>query len=178
LILAEEVNELWKWPNFLLLAGLLGYLIRKHGGPLLTSRSQQIRESLEAGEKAKADAEARVAAVQAKIANLDHEIADFRAAAHADLEREADRIRRDTTAELNRIEQHTAAEIVAIGKRARLELRQYAAGLAMDLAEQKIRSRMSPDVQSTLLSNFAGDLLTHAAGSGGASSQSNASQTR
>jgi hypothetical protein len=31
---------------------------------------------------------------------------------------------------------------------------------------------MSPEVQSTLLSNFAGDLLTHAAGSGGTHSQS------
>ncbi len=34
ILLAEEVNPLWKWPNFLLLVGLLGYLIRKHGGPL------------------------------------------------------------------------------------------------------------------------------------------------
>lgn len=167
MILAEEVNPLWKWPNFLLLAGLLGYLIRKHGAPLLTSRSQQIRQSLEAGEKAKADADARVAAVQAKIANLDREIAEFRTASQADLEREAERIRREAEAEMSRIEQHTAAEIDTLGKHARLELRQYAAKLAIDLAEQKVRARMSPDVQATLLNNFAGDLSTRAAGSGG-----------
>jgi len=165
-ILAEEVNELWKWPNFLLLAGLLGYLIKKHGTPLLQTRSQQIRESLAAGEKAKAEAEARAAAVQAKIANLDTEISGLRAAAHADLEREADRIRRDAESEMSRIEQHTAMEIVSIGKQMRLELRQYAASLAMDLAEQKIQARMSPDVQATLLENFAGDISTRAAGSG------------
>ena len=29
MILAEEVSELWKLPNFLLLAGLLGYLIQE-----------------------------------------------------------------------------------------------------------------------------------------------------
>jgi F-type H+-transporting ATPase subunit b len=167
MILAEEVNELWKWPNFLLLAWLLGYLIRKHGAPLLTTRSQQIRESLEAGEKARAEAEARAAAVQAKIANLDRDIADFRANAYADLEREAERIRKQTEAELSRIEQHTAAEIVSIGKQTRVELRQYVAKLAMDLAEQKVRARMSQDVQATLLNNFTGDLSTHAAGSGG-----------
>ena len=158
MILAAEVNELWKWPNFIMLAALLGYLIKKHGGPFLETRSQQIRESLEAGKKARAEAEALATTVQAKIANLDREIDELRASAKADLEREAARIRREAEAEMHRIEQHTAAEIVVIGKHARLELHHYAATLAMDLAEQKIRGRMSPDVQATLLDNFAGDI--------------------
>jgi F0F1-type ATP synthase membrane subunit b/b' len=166
ILLAEEVNELWKWPNFLILAVLLGYLIRKNGAPLLEARSQGIREGLEAGEKAKAEAEARAAGVQAKIANLDREIAALRSIAMADLEREADRIRREAEAEMSRIEHHTALEIVSIGKHARVELRHYAAKLAMDLAEQKIRSRMSPDAQQTLLHNFAGDISGYTAGSG------------
>lgn len=167
ILLAEEVNELWKWPNFILLAGLLGYLIRKHGTPMLEARSRMIREGLEAGEKAQAEAEARVAAVQARIANLDKEIAELRAAAQEGMEREAERIRREADAELSRIEQHTANEIVAIGKQTRLELRHYAAQLAMDLAERKIRARMSPGVQDTLLGNFAGDISGCASGSGG-----------
>jgi F-type H+-transporting ATPase subunit b len=160
-ILAEEVNELWKWPNFLLLAGLLGYLIRKHGGPLLQSRSEQIRQNLEAGQKAKVEAEAIAKGVEAKMANLDRVISELRSAAHADLEREAQRIRTEAEAALSRIEQHTAIEIVSIGKHAQIELRQYAAGLAMDLAEQKIRDRMSPATQATLLDNFAGDISTY-----------------
>ena len=159
MMLAEEFNtELWKWPNFLILVGLLGYLVKKHVPPLLAARSQSIREGLEAGEKAKAEAEARAAAVQAKIANLDSEIASLRSSAKADLEREAARIRHDAETELTRIEQHTAMEIVSLGKQARVELRQFAAGLAMDLAEQKLRARMTPEAQATLLGNFAGDM--------------------
>lgn len=169
ILLAEEVNPLWKWPNFLLLVGLLGYLIRKHGRPLLAARSEHIRQGLEAGEKAKAEAAARAAAVQAKIASLDREIAEFRTSALADLEREAERVRQKTDSELSRIEQHTAAEIVIFGKQTRLELRQYVAKLAVELAEQKIRARMSPDVQSTLVNNFTGDLSRHTEGSGGSS---------
>ena len=161
MILAEEVNELWKWPNFLLLAGLLGYLIRKHGAPLLQSRSEQIRQDLEAGQKAKVEAEAIAASVEAKMANLDRVVAELRAAAHADLERETERIRAEAETAMSRIEQHTAIEIVSIGKHTQLELRQYAAELAMDLAERKIRERMSPDVQSTLLDNFAGDIASY-----------------
>lgn len=167
MILAEEVSELWKWPNFVLLAALLGYLIRKYGAPLLESRSQQIRQSLEAGEKARAEAEALAASVQVKMAGLDRVIAELRTAARADLEREAERIRREAEAEMTRIEQRTAVEVVAMGKHARLELRQFAAGLALDLAEQKVRGRMSPDAQATLLDNFSGDISGYAAGSGG-----------
>lgn len=158
MMLAEEVNELWKWPNFLLLAGLLGYLIKKHGGPFLTARSEQIRQNLEAGEKAKKEAEALAAGVQAKIANLDREIAQLRESAKADLDREAQRLRHDAETEMSRIEKHTEAEIVSLGKNARMELRQYAAELALDLAETKVRERMTPTVQSTLLGNFAGDM--------------------
>jgi F-type H+-transporting ATPase subunit b len=166
ILLAEEVNELWKWPNFLMLAGLLGYLIKKHGGPLLAARSQEIKESLEAGEKAKIEAEARAAAVQAKIANLDREISELRANSKAELDREAERIRRDAENELHRLEQHTQAEIVAIGKQAQNEVRQYAAKLALDLAEQKIRARMTPDVQSNLLNNFSSDVSAYNAEGG------------
>lgn len=161
MILAEEVNELWKWPNFLLLAGLLGYLIKKHGAPLLQSRSEQIRRNLEAGQKAKVEAEAIAAGVQAKMANLERIISELREAAHADLEREAERLRAEAEAAMSRIEQHTAIEIVSIGKHTQIELRQYAAGLAMDLAERKIRERMSPDAQATLLDNFAGDISSY-----------------
>jgi F-type H+-transporting ATPase subunit b len=160
-ILAEEVNEIWKWPNFLILAGLLGYLIRKHGVPLLQSRSEEIRQNMEAGKKAKVEAEAIAAGVQAKMANLERIISELREAAHADLEREAQRLRAEAESAMSRIEQHTDIEIGAIGKHAQLELRQYAAGLAMDLAEQKIRERMSPDVQANLLDNFAGDISSY-----------------
>jgi F-type H+-transporting ATPase subunit b len=164
MMLAEEVNELWKWPNFLLLAGLLGYLIKKQGAPLLAARSRQIREGLEAGKKAQAEAEQRAAGVQAKLATLDREIAGLQTSSKAELEREAERIRRDAEKELQRMEQHTEAEIASLGKRATLELRQYAAGLALELAEQKIRARMTPAVQSGLIESFASELSSrHAA---------------
>src|SRR5882672_12948280 len=55
--------ELWKWANFAILAGFLGWLISKNMGPMLVARSQQITEGLAAGERAKADADARAAAV-------------------------------------------------------------------------------------------------------------------
>jgi F0F1-type ATP synthase membrane subunit b/b' len=163
MMLAEEVSELWLWPNFIILVGLLGVLIKKHAPAFFAARAQQVREGLEAGRKAQAEAEKVAAGVQAKLATLDSEIVRLKASATAELERETQRIRRDTDKELQRIEQHTTAELDSLGKRATLELRQYAASLAVDLAEQKVRARMTPAVQSGLIEGFVSDLAAREA---------------
>ncbi|HKD07171.1 MAG TPA: ATP synthase F0 subunit B [Bryobacteraceae bacterium] len=152
------ISPIWTWINFLILVGVLGYLIAKNMGPMLAARSHKIQEGLAAGERAKADATARAAAVEAQLKNLGSEIEKLRASAAADREREADRIARDTENELARIEQHAGQEIESAGKAARLDVRRYAAKLAIELAEQKLRARMSPDVQADLVRNFIGDI--------------------
>lgn len=156
---AEKPSMLiWQWLNFALLAGILGWLISKQVGPLLVARSKEIGDGLKAGEKAKAEADARAAQVHSQLANLDKEIATLRTSAHEELEREAARIRRDTATEISRIRSQAEMEIESSGKMARLEVQRFAAKLAIDLAEQKVRTRMSPDVQAGLLDAFLHDL--------------------
>jgi F-type H+-transporting ATPase subunit b len=156
---AKESNTLiWQWANFLILAGLLGWIIVKQGGPALAARTKQIQDGLTAGEKAKAEAEARAAAVNQKLANLEGEIAALRASAREEQEREAERIRREGEAEMARLHRQSEAEIDAAGKLAQLEVKRFAARLAIELAEQKIREGMTPQVQSGLLRNFAAGL--------------------
>jgi F-type H+-transporting ATPase subunit b len=135
----------------------------KQGGPLLASRSKEITEGLAAGEIAKAEAEARAAEVQAKLGNLEKEIGGLRTSAREEREREADRIRRDTQAEIARIHYQAEMEIDSAGKQARLDVQRAAASLAIDLAEKKVRARMSPDVQSALLETFLKELTGEAA---------------
>jgi F-type H+-transporting ATPase subunit b len=154
--------EIWKWINFAILAGVLGWMISKNVGPMLASRTKQIQDGLAAGERARADAEVRAAAVQARLANLGTEVEKMRAGAREEREREVERIRRDAQAELQRIRQHTENEIESMAKQARLEVQRFAAKLAIDLAEQKVRARMSPEIQAALLSNFTGELSSEA----------------
>jgi F0F1-type ATP synthase membrane subunit b/b' len=152
----------WQWANFAILAGVLGYLISKNMGPVLVARSHQIREGLAAGERAKADADARAAAVMAKLAGLDQAVAQMKASAKDEQSREASRLQRETAAEMTRIRQQSLLEIESAGKLARLEVRRYAAAAAIELAERKLRSRMSPDVQASLLKNFTGEIAAAA----------------
>jgi F-type H+-transporting ATPase subunit b len=160
---------LWEWLNFAILAGLLGWIVVKQGGPALQSRSKQIQEGLAAGEKAKTEADARAAEVEARLAGLEREIAAMRIVAGEEREREAERIRVDTQAEIARIQHQSAQELESLGKMARLEVQRAAAKLAMELAEQKVRARMTPELQSVLIEGFLEDLPD-----GHSKSQSNA----
>jgi F-type H+-transporting ATPase subunit b len=154
----KEVSFIWTVLNFFILAGVLSWLSSKFGGPMLTARSKEIASGLAAGEKAKADADKRAAEVQAKLANLKKEIAGLRDEAKAERDRESDRIKRETQAEIARIRVQAEFEIESAGKRARLEVQRAAARLAIDLAETKVRARMSPEVQASLVQGFVTDL--------------------
>jgi F-type H+-transporting ATPase subunit b len=156
--------EIWKWVNFAILAGILGWMISKNMGPVLAQRSAEIQEGLKAGERAKAEADARAAAVQGKLAGLETAIAQMKVQAKEERERETARIRRDTELELTRIKQQAEMEIASAEKTARLSIRRDAAKYAIELAERKVRDRMSPEMQGSLLNNFVGALGKRSSG--------------
>jgi len=156
---AGEANlEGWRWVNFLILSGGLGYLIAKSGGPFFQNRSRQIRQEMTDAEAARKDAEARAAAVDRRLASLDSEIAELRAESQREAAAEQERMRRQTSADMAKIRAHAEQEISAAGKAARQELKKYSAELAISLAEQKLRARVTTDTQDALVRGFVRDL--------------------
>jgi len=150
--------QLWKWANFLLLAGGLGYLMRKMLPPLFASRSQAITKDMAESEKIRQDAEARAAEVERRLAGLEAEIAALRAESQKEAGAETGRLAAHTAAEIAKIQAQSQRDIADAAKAARTELKQYAAGLAIHLAERKIRGRMTPAVEDGLVRAFVRDL--------------------
>jgi len=148
----------WKWANFAILAVGLGYLIGKNVPPLFRKQSDEIQKALAEAAKIKQDAAAYAASVEARLAGLQREIATLRETAHADMAAESERVRRETEHHLQRIQEQSAQEIALMTRAAKNELRKYAAELAVSLAEQRIRARMNPGVQDSLVNEFLGDL--------------------
>ena len=156
----EEHGKLlvWMWANFAVLAVGLGYLINKHAGAFYAGRSRKIRKDLiEAGDLRK-EAEERVAEVERRLANLESEIAALRTESQREAEAETDRLAVQTKAELAKIQAQAEQAIVAAGRAAHGDLKRYAAALAVDLAGQKIRGRMSPEAQDALVGGFVRNL--------------------
>jgi F-type H+-transporting ATPase subunit b len=150
--------NLWKTANFAILALALGYLIVKNVGPMFAARSVEIRKGIEDSTRLAKEAQANAAAIEARLANLSSEIEAMRAAARQEAAAEGDRLRKETERELAKIETNAGQEIASALKAAQLELKTYAGRLAVDLARQKVRERITPADQDALVQNFVSGL--------------------
>lgn len=148
----------WKWANFLILGAGLGYLIRKHAPAFFQQRSQEIQQGITEATKTKQEAQARAAAIERRLAGLESEIQSLRAGAREEIAAEGGRISRETVHRLQRIQAQSAQEIELMSRAAGAELRKYSAELALNLAQQHIRSRMTQATQDSLSDKFLQDL--------------------
>jgi F0F1-type ATP synthase membrane subunit b/b' len=150
--------EIWRTANFVLLAVGLGYLAGKFGGPLLAARSEDVRRAKAEAQAVRRDAEEKAAAVDARLANLEADIAALRQGSEREIKAETERLEQSVAATLAKVEASLQREIGAATKAATLELKRHAAGLALELAEQKVRARLNPQTEDALVQGFVTDL--------------------
>jgi F-type H+-transporting ATPase subunit b len=157
---AEQGDPLiwWKWANFGILAVGLGYLIGKNVPPIFRKQSDEIQNALAEAAKIKKEAAAHAAAIELRLSNIESEIDGLRRSARAEMETEGERIRQETEHRLQRLREQATQEIALMTRGAKDELRKYSAELAIELAEQRIRSGMNPATQENLVSGFLHDL--------------------
>jgi F-type H+-transporting ATPase subunit b len=155
---ASEPSPVWKWANFVILAAGLGYLMAKNLPGIFSSRTKEIQKGIAEAQQMRQDAERRSAEMDARLNALGADIERFRTQSAAEMQQEGERIARDTAAQMKKIEQHAAVEIESVGKTARRQLKEYAAELAMGLAEERLRSRIDGATESALVDDFVKDL--------------------
>ncbi len=150
----------WKWANFVLLAGGLGYLLAKNLPPFFRSRTEEIQRGITEAAALKKDAEARLAQMESRLGKLDAELAALRDGAKAEITAEGERLQVETRAALAKIQSNAEQEIAAATRAASASLRAEAAELAVKLAAGRIQARMTPETQAELVSRFVGTLET------------------
>jgi F0F1-type ATP synthase membrane subunit b/b' len=153
-------GALYKWINFVLLVGGLGYVLRKPASEFFLQRSAGIRKSLEEGRKALESSQAQLRAVEEKLRHFEEAMAAFRAGALREMAEEQARIRQTTAAETARMMESVRTQMEVASKQARLELRILTAQMAVELAEKMIVQRLDEAGQRRLVSQFAARLET------------------
>ena len=153
-----EPNIIWKWINFAILAGGLGYLMAKTLPQIFANRTSEIQKSITEAQQVKHDAEARAAQMDARLKALGADIEAFRTQAARDMQQEGERIRQETAAQIKKVEQHSALEIETAGKAATRALRQYSAELSLKLAEECVRARLDATSEAALVDSFVKQL--------------------
>lgn len=148
----------WKWANFAILVGGAGYLLSKHLPPYFKSRTGEIQKDITDAQATKRAADKRAAEMEARLSSLGADIDKFRAQSRVEMEREAARIRQETAHQIEKLQKQAEQEIESAGTLASRELHAYAAKLALDLAEQRIRTRLDAATEAGLVDDFTKDL--------------------
>ena len=162
-----EAHEESIWPfvgkifNFVVLVGGLVYLVRKPFAEYLTRRGGELRGELSAAEALKAEATAKIAAIDARMKSLPAEIEALGARGRADIAAEEQRIRELAAAEKQRLLDQAAREIDLRVRTARRELVEHAADLTIDVARTKIQNEITDADRSRLVDRYLSQVTSH-----------------
>jgi F-type H+-transporting ATPase subunit b len=149
---------LWKWANFGLLAAGLGYLIAKNAPAFFRGRTEEIRRGIEDAQALSRKAEAKAAEIDLRMNNLQSEIDSLRANSRQELAAEGERVKKETAQAVEKLQIHGRQEIESAAKAAKQQLKAYSAELAIELAAQRTRERLTPATHETLVQGFVADL--------------------
>lgn len=140
--------------NFLLLVGLLVYLLRTPVRDFLNTRAATIRKELEESDRLRREAEERNRAIEAKLVHFEEELAAMKADGAADAEREALLLAERAERDAAHIKETAERAIREETRAARNTLRRDAVELAVKLAEENLRSQLGPTDQQRLAQEF------------------------
>lgn len=131
--------------NFAVVAFFILYFLRKKLPGFFQARNESIRSRIDEARKTSEEARRRLQDVEGRLSRLDMEIAAMRQEADDNAHEEEKRIMAEAENERHRIVATAEQEIAAAANNARRELKAYAAELAVDLAEKKIRVGQDAD---------------------------------
>jgi F-type H+-transporting ATPase subunit b len=142
--------------NFAILAVFFWMLLRSRLPQMFRERRSAIQTALKDAHDASAEASHRLADIESRLSKLDAEVADIRAAAERVAAAEEERIRASAEEDMHKVVEAAESEIAAIARRARHDLKSFAASLAVDIAAHKIK--VDDNTDQALVREFIGRL--------------------
>jgi F-type H+-transporting ATPase subunit b len=144
--------ELWKFINLGIYVAILVHFLRKPLSEKFKQKREEIRSELIRAEEAKKAALAELTEMESRLAGLEREKAEMLNQARTEAAAELNRISSETESEIGRMQSQADNEISRRAQQAESELRRLAATQSVSLAEQKIRSQITPEKDASLVS--------------------------
>ena len=151
--------------NFAIIFFAVAIPLKRTMPNILRKRSQTLSQDLTTARQATADAQARLSAVEAKLAGLGEEIKKLSAQVEQESVEEEKRIKAALVEESARIVTAAEQEIEVAMTQAKRGLRNFAADLAIGQAEKQIT--LTPETDRALIAEFVAGVAGDAAGKGG-----------
>lgn len=151
---ASATTLLWQGINLVALIAVLVYVGRKPIREFFDGRRSEIRGNIDRSAALLADAEARVAEWNGRMARLDAELDEIRRSARERAESERERILADASRSAERIRRDAELAVEQETARARAKLRDEATQLAIELAGDLLRQHVSDTDRRRLADEF------------------------
>ena len=140
--------------NFALLVGLVAYFVTKPIRKGLKGRTEEIEKTLADAQAAKEAAEAKHLEYSEKLAKATEEIASITDSIRREGELERDKIISAAKELAINVEQEAENKAAGVVTKARTELREEAASLAVELAKDMLKKQVSADDQKRLVDEY------------------------
>lgn len=154
----EWLPAIARWFNLFLFLGILYFLLRGPVRNALVTRRENIRRDLMQAQTERDAAMAKLAEVEARLANLNTEVTTIRQQSEREAQTERERLARTAEEESRKLREQAQREIENAGKVARHDLRRYAAEQSVALAEEIIRRDIRPEDDARLVQTYVNDL--------------------
>lgn len=143
-----------KWFNLAVLGGVVGFLLKKPLTQFFGNRKVTIQKEIQEARKAKEEAEKKLAAMEARIQNLDIELENIRQQAEADAEKEGKRIIEEGKKDAAKTMDTALRQIGGLTSAAKQELKAYAGQLSINLAREKIEKELDSKSEQRIIDQF------------------------
>jgi F-type H+-transporting ATPase subunit b len=149
---------LGKTVNFLILFGGLAYLLRKPVKNFLQRRSQDIENSLRNAKSAKKEAEQKLKDAEIRLSGLKDEIEKIKEDARSEGRRKKEEMAKLTRQEADKVKNFAKQEIEMLLQAGIQELKEHTTELAVAVAEERIKKRITSEDMSVLIDKSIGRL--------------------
>jgi F-type H+-transporting ATPase subunit b len=164
-ISVETASNIYLFFNFTIIVLLIAVPLARVLPKVFRKRSQTLGASLQTARQATEEANARLRAVEEKLAGLDDEIKKLQAQVEQDSLEDEKRVKASLGEESARIVESAEQELGVAVAQARRSLRHFATDLAIEQAAKQMR--LSPETDRALIAEFIGSAKNNGAKSEG-----------
>jgi F-type H+-transporting ATPase subunit b len=148
----------FRWANFIVLFGGLGYLLRKPAKEFFEGRKKEISEGLNRAQHAQEEAQARMDEIERRLSRLSSEMADLRSQAEKESSSERERIVAEARLEVDRIVDQSRQEIERVVRSVERDIKSRLADRVIDRASEHLRTEMTQDDHKRVVVRFIKNL--------------------
>lgn len=153
--IAEGVG---RFVNLFILFGVIYYFAREPVHKFFVERRLDIQQEISSTRQSQEEAAAKLSSMERRVKDLDRELAALHEEAETEAEGERRRLREQAQQDAETIVGAARREIDRSTRAAQKQLKEYAAKLSVELAEERIRREMSEQDEGRVVESFLVEL--------------------